>query len=224
VALGPDYGELPPSSASIPLNLTNLEDTYMVHLSKIMSENSTKIAGGMLRELNVITLDLQKVIVHAEGSMIRSRITLHHCFGGVVPECTHGLPVNTLFGQVKLPSDLYNNKDVCAYLDPLSEFKGELIGGFAGDMMSIDRHLYKNKSIVVIPNHRVEEFKLQNPHFLGKIIQIDPDKITVTEKVEEIVSQASNQISLKKLYTTIHLEMKEKKFDTLTNVETIFKK
>ena len=211
------------SSAPPSLNLDNPEDTYMVHLSRVMSENSTKIAGGMLLTHDLTTLDLKKATIYVEGSMIRSRITLHHCLGGVVPESTHGLPINTLLGKVKLPSDLHTNKDVCAYLDPLSEFKGELIGGLPEDMISIDRHTYKNKSIVIIPNHRVEEFKLQNPGFLGKIIQFDSNKITVAAKVEEVISQSQNQISLKELYQQVILEIREKKFDTLKSIEETFK-
>lgn len=188
----------------------DISQQYLVHLSNVMAENSTKIAGNLMVQYNFnfnLECEQKGSFIEPEGMMIRSRITLHHCLGGVVPQECHGITFNTLFGDIKPTSPLYTDKDICAYLDPLSEFKGELIGGELYDMFTIDRHVYKEKSIVIVPHHRVDNFRSNNPGFKGKCIEFDPEQIRIADKVDEVIHEYSTQATFKEINNKIVSEI-----------------
>jgi len=161
---------------------------YLVHTSAVMAEDSTKFAGARMAELSVLDGAIHKKW-HLESpeNMLRRRITLHHCIGGVVPETSHGVVFEGLGQREKLRSDIYVDKDMCAYLDPMSEFRGELIGGIYEDLMSLDRHVYGKKSIVIVPQHRVEEFHRKNPNFLGELVSFNAHQFSIKDKVNEVL-------------------------------------
>jgi hypothetical protein len=173
--------------------IVNPDTLYMVHLSSILIENSTKIAGAALLQYDN-SLNKKPTTIETENTNIRRRITLHHCIGGPVPEGTHGLPVD-LFGKlIKLTSSVYNDNSICAYLDPLSAFTGELIGGFVTDMFSIDRHIYGAQSIIIVPESIKPLFIEKNSNFNGELITFDPNEFTIHEKVKQVI-KAKNALS-----------------------------
>ncbi|MBA3813103.1 MAG: hypothetical protein H0X26_01210 [Alphaproteobacteria bacterium] len=205
----------------------DFRNQYLVHLSNIMAKDSTKIAGAQKRSYAITDFTLKPSPIDPEGSNIRERITLHHCFGTVVPEKSHGASIESPLGRIKLPSDLYTDKEMCAFLDPLSEFlrKGELVAGVLGDMQSIDRHKYGKNSIVILPLHREDEFKRQNPDFKGKCILFDSNTASIAEKVDEVISDCLPlQATMKNIYQQINDEfISAGKSPTYDYVEKLFK-
>ncbi len=152
---------------------------FLVHASNVMAENNTKIAGSQF-----CTLD-QGLHIEPEGKNLRTRITLHHCLGGVVPSSLHG--VN--FMGMRMESHFDTDRDVCAYLDPLSSFRGEVFGGVPADFMTIDRHTYGESSIIIVPSHKEEEFRTKNPSYEGKVVVFDPSHVSLRQSVDSIIER-----------------------------------
>ena len=197
----------------------DIDSQYFVHLSTIMSEDSTKIAGAqMLSFDNNFKSSLR---IEPEGSNIRLRITLHHCFGCPVINSEHGSYFKTKKGTIRVKSSLHSNRESCAFLDPLSAFRGEIVGGSPGDIMTLDRHVYGEKSVVIIPIQRKQEFESKNSTFLGKRIFFDPDKISVAQKVEEYLTPFSNQINYK--YLKEKMDEESRSFLSLKTLQEIRK-
>ena len=156
---------------------------FLVHASNVMAENNTKIAGSQFRTLTDETLHIEP-----EGTNLRTRITLHHGLGGMVPNSTHGVHIM----GIKLDSHLGTDRDVCAYLDPLSAFSGEVFGGRAADFMTIDRHVYGESSIVIVPTHKVDEFHHKNPDYKGKLVVFDPHVLSLRQKIDDVIGEILN--------------------------------
>ncbi|OJW48101.1 MAG: hypothetical protein BGO67_03485 [Alphaproteobacteria bacterium 41-28] len=155
----------------------------LVHVSQVMSKNSTKIAGSQWRNLgdDVYRID-------PEGTNIRERMTFHNCMGGMRPYASHR---SEIMGMA-VPSDFDMDENLCAYLDPLSAFSGEIYGGFPKDFMTIDRHTYGKSSIIVVPLCRTEEFHLKNPGYKGRLVVYDPQKMTMRDKINEVFNGLPN--------------------------------
>lgn len=154
---------------------------FLVHASKVMPENNTKIAGAQMHPR-----DGSSSYVEAAGTNLRKRMTYHSSINGMVPETSIGRMVSA---GIAVASDLHTNKDICAYLDPLSAFKGEVFGGTPDDFMTIDGHTYGKSSIIIVPDHKKEEFHEKNPHYSGTLVVYDPSLNSLREKVEETIAR-----------------------------------
>lgn len=177
------FAALHANNSNIANNLHKLLDQqYLVHVSQVMSENSAKKAGAVIikeRSISVPTKD-----------MLQTRFTLHHSLGGVVPPERY---LDPLTGK----GNGFSNKELlCAFIDPWSEFRGEIIGGFIFDIMSIDSHVYRDKSIIIIPFKRKDEFMTKNPNFTGTAYYYDSDKEKIENKVNELIKILGNQKEL----------------------------
>ncbi len=155
---------------------------WLVHVAGPMSSDNTKVAGSQIR-----TCIDSVPRIEPMGTNLRTRITLHHCLGGVTPSSNRqihfmGIPIKASH------LDKNSTKDLCAYVDHLGSFNGEVYGGLPEDFMTIDRHYYGPSSIIIVPEHRYDEFRNNNPSYEGTLIKFEPAKISLRKKVKEVIS------------------------------------
>lgn len=171
-----------------------ISQQYLVHLSDILPRSNFKVAGNRPINLDSRTGKMELLDPQPLGSIIRSRITLHHCLGGTVPDACHGFGITNLCGEtIKIKSYLYEKNDrLCAFLDHLSSFQGEIIGGVPYDIFTADKHIYGHNAIIILPFSRIEEFRAANPEFEGRIVSYDPLLTNIHNEVNHIIEKEAS--------------------------------
>ena len=91
---------------------------YFVHVSDVMAKENTKIAGSQRSKLEDLTSKNSPSFLD-DGRNIRTRFTLHHSVGGMVPAQSHVHRINIFGINFVQPSNLRENKDTIAYLDSI---------------------------------------------------------------------------------------------------------
>lgn len=158
---------------------------YAVHLSPILLQNCTAIAGALKYSSQNLSL-LPRIPLM--GEEIYKRKTLHHCIGGCVPTGVMGTEMLTKTSQKEehfITEPL--GHDTYAYLDLLKNFKGEIAGGRMYDLFTVHQHVYGSDSILIIPKSKKTEFVLKNPHYDGNAIFYDPQNIKLKELVQQVL-------------------------------------
>ncbi|WP_032112231.1 hypothetical protein [Candidatus Paracaedibacter symbiosus] len=161
-----------------------IEKLPLVHLTSICPKNNTIIPGTSLTERKSfmgMKFGPREIKVFSKDQVIQPRHTLHFCIGGPVPSIMRGFR-----GEAK-KSDLQTNDNTIALIEPFKGFLGEIYGGTASDIFSVGLHQFKNNSYALVPNHRLAEFKRENPNFLGKIYNYDPALEKIKTKIYDIL-------------------------------------
>lgn len=148
------------------------ERVYLVHASHHMLRDSTAIAGHG-SNINETTL------------LPQTRMTHHHCLGGLVPDQNMGRHVN--FGGYKiLEHDPEGHSDTpYVYMEPWTEFRQQMIGGLPCDTYIFGNHTYGPRSVVFIPKKELTAFHKKNLGFKGKIIKYDPETTRTRDLVRD---------------------------------------
>lgn len=157
---------------------------YAVHASPILLKNCTAIAG-VLSDLQIIP----------KGVTIQKRKTLHHCIGGVIPHQALSTTIYNADGTrevIDRTADSFEKTRHYAYLDPLKNLKGEIIGGSMIDLFTAGNHTYGPDSIVIIPESDVEKFNSQNTEFKGRLLTYNPTSMTLVDIIEETLIQQNS--------------------------------
>lgn len=161
-----------------------VEKLPLVHLTRVCPKNNTIIAGksmGKGKSFMGVSLGLTETKIFSKDQVIQPRHTLHFCIGGPVPSMMHGYR-----GEAK-KSDLQADNNTIALIEPFKDFQGEIYGGTVLDIFSIGPHQFKNNSYALAPLHRLDEFKRENPNFLGKIYSYDPAVEKIKTRINDIL-------------------------------------
>lgn len=184
-------GKIEPVLQEVPINSDDVYDKlYLVHASTIAPADNKITAGSLKAKVNLENLDaVPEFKIYPSDSTIRCRFTLHHCVGKLVSQSSHADRFNIFGMNVQSSSKLDQKKNLFVYMEPVSEFRGEIIGGYLNDLFTADTHTYGPKTIVLVPEKRLTEFKEKNPSFPGSIHLYNPDTQNLRELTQTLLKQ-----------------------------------
>lgn len=162
-------------------DLTELDPAkvYFVHASQVMLENARAKTGGLVGA---------EGLKLASPHIIPTRVTLHHCIGGLVPAEMMGVNASIGGFSFSLPTAGGHDFSRYVYIDAYPNFVGDVIGGEVNDTFTTS-HVYGEGSIALIPTEDEARFHEQNPDFKGQLRLYDRKSDSTRDLVSQLLEE-----------------------------------
>ncbi|WP_032112311.1 hypothetical protein [Candidatus Paracaedibacter symbiosus] len=157
-----------------------IHHSCLVHASNFPPVNNIKYAGATINN-QIIPFD----------KAARSRVTLHHCLGSLVPNEAMGSVVYLWGMPISASMHEGQGHSISPYvfLTPVRKIVDRIYGGSLSDLFVIDQIEYDEDTTVFINNSHLNNFKEKSPDFKGKIILFNSDHDDVRALVNQEIEK-----------------------------------
>ena len=147
-----------------------LDNVCLVHASSITPVNNIKVAGALI---NYVAIPFEHAII--------TRLTLHHCLGGLVREEVMGVTEKFYGVPISMAMPEGHRDAPFIFITPLSTMHQQVYGGQLNDLFVLDEIEYGNETTVLVNENKLTELKEKNPGFPGLIIPFSVEYCTLLQ-------------------------------------------